>query len=169
MAAPWRVLWVSTGGTISKAYDDAAAALLPSLHWRDALARRLRLPHTEVEFRQPFLKDSLEISDEDRAALAREVADGFGAADGILVTHGTDTLADTARALDALLGAPPCPVVLTGAMTPLSVEGSDAVQNLAGAFVALRLLPPGWHVVFHDAVHPGLACRKDRSSGTFRS
>ena len=168
-AAPekFRVLWISAGGTISKQYDQVSATLLPSASWHETLGTRLRLPHSLVTFRQPVLKDSLDMTDDDRNLIVELINAESKSHDGVVVTHGTDSLHDTITYVTDRISAPPCPIVFTGAMTPLAIHGSDAVQNLGAAFLAVRVLSPGCHVVFHDRVFSDTEFFKDHASGTF--
>ncbi|ABI61312.1 L-asparaginase [Granulibacter bethesdensis] len=171
-SGPLSVLIVSTGGTISKRYVEATGALDPHPDWLAALGPRLRLPQTEITMVQPVLKDSLDFTDADRDAVADAVFGAESRFGGILVTHGTDTVRETMRHLEARVAAGKAvltrPVVFTGAMAPLHIDGSDAVQNLSAALTALRLLPPGLHLAFHDQVLSGTQFEKDRTIGTFR-
>jgi L-asparaginase len=84
-----------------------------------------------------------------------------------MIIHGTDTLSATGAALLAAMPAPTVPMILTGAMIPFVVEGSDGLQNVTEALFACRLLVPGIHAVFHGRAlsFPGVI--KDRDALTF--
>ena len=110
-----------------------------------------------------FPKDSLEVDEADRrrlAAAVREALPDFGdAPPRVLVTHGTDTLLETARALrellaDAFQGPTPLTVVLTGARRPEKFAASDAQLNLGMALGALYTASPGVYVAIDLLVAP---------------
>lgn len=111
--------------------------------------------------------DSLDMGDSERAQIAQAVATASDAHDAVLVTHGTDSMAESGAALCAAIGEPSVPVVFTGAMAPFAVAGSDAVQNITEALLALRLLPPGAYIVFHNRVLSVAGARKDHARLTF--
>ena len=82
----------------------------------------------------------------------------------ILITHGTDTMVDTARALGDVGGKT---VVFTGAMRPSRLRVSDAVFNVGFALAAAQLLPPGVYVAMHGEIFNPLKVRKNRAAGRF--
>jgi L-asparaginase len=85
----------------------------------------------------------------------------------IVVIHGTDTMAETARVVgEAHL---PKTVVFTGAMIPYSVQGSDALFNLGFALAMAQALPHGAYVAMNGRVFPWDDVRKDRSGGVFEA
>jgi L-asparaginase/Glu-tRNA(Gln) amidotransferase subunit D len=98
-------------------------------------------------------KDSLELTDADRALIAARVAAAPGAR--ILITHGTDTMTDTARALAHIPGKT---IVLVGALAPARFSESDAAFNLGMAFACCQVAPPGIYITMHGQVSPGAAC-----------
>ena len=148
--SPFRVTVLATGGTLEKSYDARSGQLSLAEPVIDDLLGRLDMPDVAVRVERLMAKDSLDMTDADRhaivAAVQRTCADET--VDGVVVTHGTDTLADTARALHATL-SPTLPVVLTGAMRPYRVAASDGLQNVAQALMAARLLAPGVYAVMH--------------------
>jgi L-asparaginase len=86
---------------------------------------------------------------------------------GIVVLHGTDTLAQTGERLHADLPEPHVPVVLTGAMRPFEMKQSDALQNLTEAIFAAGTLPPAVYCVAHGRSLRFPGVRKDYERGTF--
>ena len=110
-------------------------------------------------------KDSLDMTDEDRAELT-EALDAVTNTQ-VLITHGTDTMPETARYLleHAQLGEKV--VVLTGAMQPAVMGHSDAGFNLGAAIAALNLLDPGVYISMSGRIFPAKSVRKDRSRGIF--
>ena len=107
-------------------------------------------------------KDSLELDDNDRATIAARVA---GAATGrIVITHGTDTMTETAKALAAIPGKT---IVLVGALAPARFAESDAAFNLGMAFACVQVAPPGVYITMNGTVFPALEVVKDRAKGAF--
>lgn len=156
-----RLAIIATGGTIAMASgsDQAGATLQLDGH---GLARGLQLPEVTVEVMQPFSKASASIDLADLRALVTAVAQASTAFDGVVITHGTDTLEETAWALQ-LLRPGPAPVVLTGAMRRSDEPGADGPANLIAA--ARTALSPaardlGVLVVFGDEIHSASFVRK---------
>jgi L-asparaginase len=86
---------------------------------------------------------------------------------GVVILHGTDTLAKTGEKLYAELKEPRVPVILTGAMRPFEMKSSDALQNLTEAIFATGVLPPGVYCVAHGRALAFPGVRKDVEHGTF--
>ena len=160
---------VTTGGTIEKTYDERDGTLAN----RDSVIReitaQLRLPFTELHFHALFAKDSLDMSEEDRRHLGEFIRSLLPLSDGIVVLHGTDTMAMSARHCNTVLSPVPKPIVFTGAMRPLGFEKSDARQNFTEALYAARLASPGVYISFHGVLHGAATADKDHATGTFRS
>ena len=155
----------TTGGTIDKLYFDA----LSKFEVGDSTAPA-QLAAAGVDpaphVRELLRKDSLELTGDDRALIAEAVAGCDTRA--VVLTHGTDTMADTALAVRARLGdGDPRTVVFTGAMRPARMLDSDAAFNLGFAVAAARLLPPGVHLAMHGRVFDPAAAHKDRQAGRF--
>ena len=112
-------------------------------------------------------KDSLEMTDADRARVLDAVREKLKDPAPIVITHGTDTMVDTGLLLQKNLPDLPFPIVLTGAMTPLGFEASDGLQNLTESLFAARVLAPGVYVVMHNQVFPVDRVRKDRELARF--
>ena len=166
-----KITLITTGGTIEKTYDEHTGELAN----RQSLVRRmlaeLRLEETEVNVFELMSKDSLEMTESDRGRILDAVR-AKGACEenvtkGIVVLHGTDTLALTGEHLHAHLGGPRVPVVLTGAMRPFEMKHSDALQNLTEAIFATGVLPPGVYCVAHGRTLAFPGVRKDTEHGTF--
>ena len=166
-----KITLITTGGTIEKTYDEHTGELAN----RQSIVRRmldeLRLEETEVKVTELMSKDSLEMTDEDRNRILEAVritgACEDGVTRGIVILHGTDTLALTGEHLQAHLGGPRVPVVLTGAMRPFEMKQSDAFQNLTEAFFATGVLAPGVYCVAHGRALAFPGVRKDTKRGTF--
>lgn len=156
------ILILTTGGTIDKSYFDALSEYQIADSAIGSLLKeaRVALPFRIVELMR---KDSLELTDTDRAliaATAREAAETR-----IIVTHGTDTMTDTARVLaDAVPGKT---IVLTGALSPARFAESDAGFNMGMAFATAQVAAPGVWIAMSGEVFDGLRVRKDRAAGKF--
>lgn len=158
---------LSTGGTIEKVYSEQSGAVENRAAKLDRYLRMLRLPDAEIRTIQLMNKDSLEMTGADRAEVRDRVAELLREGVPIVISHGTDTMVETGVFLERALGELKVPVILTGAMTPLGFEGSDALQNLTESLFASRLLGPGVYVVMHGQVFPVGRVRKDKDRATF--
>ncbi|HEY4369420.1 MAG TPA: asparaginase domain-containing protein [Steroidobacteraceae bacterium] len=157
------IVIVTTGGTIDKAYFDA----LSSYHVGDTvMAKLLSIAQVTYPYRivELLRKDSLELTDADRATLRETVASLE--TDKVVVTHGTDTMAQSARALMPVAGKT---IVLTGALSPARFAESDAAFNLGMAFAAVQTLPQGVYITMNGRVIRGDRARKDREKARFVS
>lgn len=157
------IVVITTGGTIDKAYFDALSAYKIG---EPMVKKMLEMANVTHPFRvvELFRKDSLDLTDQDRRALCETVA----ALDTnrVLITHGTDTMTDSAKALAAVPGKT---VVFTGALSPARFAESDAMFNLGMAFAAVQTLPPGVYVAMSGQVFRGDEVRKDREHSRFVS
>jgi L-asparaginase len=152
-----------TGGTFDKDYDEIRGTLFfRDTHLPAMLEKgRCRL---EISVRTLMMVDSLDMTDDDRmliAANCRSVDE-----DRIVITHGTDTMVDTARVLAREV--PGKTIVLTGAMIPWAFGSSDGLFNLGSALSFVQVLPPGVYVAMNGMFFPWDSVRKDRSAGVFR-
>ena len=165
-----RIRLITTGGTIEKVYDEHSGDLVNRRSIVRRMLSELRLEGVEVETRELMSKDSLDMTEDDRARVVAAVGSALGESPppaGIVVLHGTDTLTDTGdRLLDAF-PAPTVPIVLTGAMRPFEMKRSDALQNLTEAIFAARALDAGIYCVAHGRALRFPGVRKDRRRGTF--
>ncbi|MGI4757154.1 MAG: asparaginase domain-containing protein [Janthinobacterium lividum] len=166
-----RVALLTTGGTIEKRYVEQAGSMENTEPQIRRCLGMLRLPTTEILVEELMNKDSLVMTEADRSVIAERVLWHVAAGIPVLVTHGTDTVITTGQSVaERLLAELPgnrVPVLFTGAMTPFGVEGSDALQNLAEALLATRLLGPGVFLAFHGDVFPIADVRKDRARSQF--
>ena len=160
--APQPILVLTTGGTIDKAYFDALSEYQIVDSGIPALLKeaRVALPLRVVELMR---KDSLELTPTDRAL----IADTARAAPEtrIVITHGTDTMTETAKVLAAQV--PGKTMVLTGALSPARFAETDAPFNLGMAVAAAQTCPPGAWIAMSGQVFDGLKVRKDRAAGKF--
>ncbi|PKB19206.1 L-asparaginase [Novosphingobium kunmingense] len=156
------ILVLTTGGTIDKNYFDALSEYqivdsgIPAL----LTEARVALPFRVVELMR---KDSLDLGEADRvliAAAAREAPETR-----IVVTHGTDTMTETAKVLAAEV--PGKTICLTGALSPARFAETDANFNLGMAFATVQAAVPGVYIAMSGQVFDGLKVRKDRAAGRF--
>jgi L-asparaginase len=152
---------VTTGGTIDKVYFDASSEYeVGESHVPDIL--RESNVTREWAVTNLLRKDSLDLTEEDRALIRRTVE--TAEEDRIVVTHGTDTMVDTARALK---GIPGKTIVLTGSLHPARFKTTDAVFNVAAAFTAAQTLPPGVYLAMNGRIFPPDRVRKNRERNRF--
>ena len=157
---------LTTGGTIEKIYSEQTGQVENLIAKIDRYLQQLRLPDSQIEITPLMNKDSLEMTDQDRAQILQAVRTRIAVAP-VVITHGTDTMVETGRQLKRHLGTLQYPVVLTGAMTPLGFERSDGLQNLTEALFAARTLPPGVWIVIHGQNFDVEHARKDRENARF--
>ncbi len=152
----------ATGGTFDKEYDDLRGTLFfQNTHVPQMLhLGRCRL---NVSVETLMMMDSLDMSDADRARIVAACRDC--AESRVVVTHGTDTMAETARALAA--GVAGKTIVLTGAMVPYAFGSSDGLFNLGSAMSFVQVLPPGVYVAMNGRCFPWDNVRKNREAGIF--
>jgi L-asparaginase len=158
---------LTTGGTIEKMYSEQAGTVVNDTNKIGQYLDMLRLPDRKVEVIPVMNKDSLQMTDADRAELAARIQPLLASGCPIVVTHGTDTMTETGLYLQRAFPHLAVPILLTGAMRPLGFEHSDGLQNLTESLVASRLLRPGVYIVFHGQVFPTDRTQKDRTLGTF--
>lgn len=170
MTRPARLLVLYTGGTIGMQMSDQglmpAAGFEARMRERQAHVSQTLPPWYFRELLPPI--DSASMNQRnwlEMAASIREEVDA-GRCDGVLVLHGTDTLAYSAAALSFLLLGLPVPVVLTGSMRPAGTPDSDAWANLFGAMQALQQgIEPGVRLYFHGKLMHGARVTKLGASG----
>lgn len=156
------LLVLAAGGTFDKRYDEISGALgFGDSHLPQILQRcRITVP---VRLEVLRLMDSLDMGDEDRQRIAGACA--RAAEDAVVIVHGTDTMQLTAQ---VLAGQPMNKtVVLTGAMIPYDVEGSDALFNLGYAVAAAGHLPHGVYVAMNGQAFAWNEVVKNRAAGRF--
>ena len=164
---------ITTGGTIEKTYDEASGSLANRRSIVRRMLSRLRLAETTISTIELLSKDSLDMTDADRAAIVQAVRAAGGSSElatqstGIVILHGTDTLSNTGERLFKDIASPRIPIVLTGAMRPYEMKRSDALQNLNEAIFAAGVLAPGVYCVSHGRALAFPGVTKDREHGTF--
>lgn len=152
-----------TGGTFDKEYNE----LIGALSFRDThLPEMLRLGRCRIDVAIETLMmiDSLEMTDADRAVIVERCRQA--AESRILITHGTDTMVETARALAGKMVREKT-IVLTGAMIPYAFGSSDGLFNLGSALSFVQALPPGVYVAMNGRCFEWDTVRKNRETGVF--
>lgn len=151
-----------TGGTIDKEYDPLTGELTFSKSHLSNMLNQVRCK-VRVILEEVMLKDSLQMMDEDRMEILKRCNESPEGK--IIVTHGTDTMVETARVLgDRARGKT---VVLVGAMIPYAFGASDALFNLGCAFSAVQALQPGVYITMNGRIFHWDNVRKNRESGVF--
>jgi L-asparaginase len=156
-----------TGGTFDKEYNELTGALyFEDTHLHEML--RLGRSRVEVSVRTLMMIDSLDMTDADRTLIVdqcRQVDETR-----IVVTHGTDTMVETAAALaDALPAEAGKTIVLTGAMIPYAFGSSDGLFNLGSALSFVQVLAPGVYIAMNGRCFHWDRVRKNRETGTFEA
>ncbi len=151
-----------TGGTFDKEYDE----LTGKLYFKDShLPEMLRLGRSnlKLDIRTLMMIDSLEMTDADREIILEQCRNAPESR--IVITHGTDTMVDTARVLAANIRDKT--IVLTGAMVPYKFGSSDGLFNLGSALAFAQTLPAGVYVAMNGRYFPADRVRKNRQTGMF--
>jgi len=158
-----RIRFITTGGTIDKIYFDA----LSQFEVGESVVQHI-LTDGLVEFEYDvvslFQKDSLEIDDDDRKILRDFIANDD--ATHYIITHGTDTMPETAEVLSDIDGRT---IVITGALTPARFRTTDAVFNVGMAVATVQVAQPGVYISMSGQVFEAGAVRKNRAENRFES
>lgn len=155
------ILLLTTGGTIDKLYFDALSDYRIGETMVGRLLERGGVKHPH-RIEEVLRKDSLEIDDADRALIAGRVA--AAPESRIVITHGTDTMTQTAAVLEDVPGKT---IVLVGAMAPARFAETDAPFNLGMAFATVQVAPPGVYITMSGSVFRAKDVVKDRAAGAF--
>ena len=157
------ILILTTGGTIDKVYFDAKGGYKVG---EPQIVDILRTVGVATGYRIHTLlrKDSLDLTDEDRALIRRTVGDVSHYR--ILITHGTDTMVETARYLRNMPGKT---IVLVGSLTPARFKATDAEFNIGFAFAAAQTLPPGVYLAMNGRIFDPRMVRKNFGMNRFEA
>ena len=161
LSADTPILLLTTGGTIDKIYFDALSDYQVG---ETVMAKLLDIARVKRPFRieEVTRKDSLELDDADRALIRDRVM--AAPESHIIITHGTDTMTDTAKMLDGIAGKT---IVLVGALAPARFGESDASFNLGMAFATVQVAAPGVYITMSGSVFRADQVVKDRAKGAF--
>jgi len=160
---PIRVL--VTGGTFDKEYDELTGRLYFRDTHLDEMLRRGR-SRLDLAVETVMMIDSLEMDDGGRAQIVARCR--AAAEPAIVITHGTDTMVETARSL-AEAGLAGKTIVLTVAMVPYAFGSSDGLFNLGSALSFVQVLPPGVYVAMNGRAFAWNDVRKNRTTGMFEN
>lgn len=156
------ILILVTGGTFDKEYNELTGELFfKETHLPEMLKLGRNLVETHIV--KLDMIDSLYMTDDYRQSLAEQCASADE--DNIIVTHGTDTMAETANYLDKNVNDKT--IVLTGAMIPYKFGSSDGLFNLGSAMAFVQTLPPGVYVAMNGSCFPAGRVRKNKATGLF--
>jgi len=155
-----------TGGTFDKQYDELRGVLsFKATHVGEML--RLGRSRVDVSVETLMMIDSLDMTAADRARIVERCA---GAPEPrVVITHGTDTMVDTAHALAAAATLGGKTIVLTGAMVPYAFGSSDGLFNLGSALSFVQVLEPGVYVAMNGRCFHANAVRKNKETGVFEA
>ncbi len=155
---------IATGGTFDKQYDPLTGELVFGDSILPSLLERARIT-APCRFEPLLALDSLDMQDAHRQQVRQACARSDETR--IVIVHGTDTMRETAEVLGH--AALDKTIVLTGAMVPCRIDGSDAPFNLGFACAAAQLCEPGVYIAMNGQVFPWNAVRKNRSAGLFEA
>jgi L-asparaginase len=151
-----------TGGTFDKEYNELNGQLyFKDTHINELL--KLGRCRVDVDIRTLMMVDSLEMTDDDRQLIARQCQNSDE--DKIIITHGTDTMAETAAVLAKEITNKT--IVLTGAMIPYKFGSSDGLFNLGSALAFVQALPKGVYVAMNGRYFTWDNVRKNKQTGGF--
>lgn len=154
----------TTGGTIDKIYFDANSEYEIGEPTIPHIFNEVGV-HAEYELESLMRKDSLELTDADRSLIRQRCEES--SINQILITHGTDTMCQTAEHLISDGGIKGKTIVLTGALAPARFRVTDAVFNLGMAIGAVMSLPPGVYIAMSGEIFTAGKVRKNREAGKF--
>ena len=157
------IRFITTGGTIDKIYFDELSQFEIGESQVEHVLRE-GLVEFEWDVVPLMKKDSLAMTDVDRRVLREYIANDD--AQRYIVTHGTDTMPETAAALMGLDGRT---IVMTGALTPARFRTTDAMFNIGMAVAAVQTLPPGVYIAMSGQVFEAGKVRKNRKENRFEA
>ena len=152
---------LTAGGTIDKVYFDRKGQYEVGDPQAGSVLERANVT-IEFEVESILRRDSLDMTDEDRRLVFKAAASCPER--NIVITHGTDTMIDTAALLHGITGKT---IVMTGSMYPARFHESDAVFNLGCAVIAAQTLPPGVYIAMNGRIFDPLRARKNVALNRF--
>jgi len=153
-----------TGGTVDKQYNPLNGELVfVKTHLPEMIEQAKNKVYIELEVL--MLKDSLDMNDNDRAMILEKC--NATKEERILITHGTDTMVETAQVLGKSISNKT--IVLTGAMVPFSFGKTDALFNLGTALASVQILSNGIFIAMGGKIFPWDNVRKNKEIGEFEN
>jgi L-asparaginase len=158
-----RIVFIQTGGTIDKDYPREEMGYAFEIG-EPAAGRIVQRVHPNFDYKviSVLKKDSLDITDHDREIIHEACLEAES--EKILITHGTDTMIETARKLSTIKNKM---IILTGAMKPEKFSDSDAAFNVGTAIGALNVLDKGVYIAMNGRVYPWNKVERNRETGHF--
>lgn len=156
-----KIKFFTTGGTIDKVYFDAKSVYQVGSPQVTEILKDANVVF-EFEIVPVLQKDSLDMTDEEREEIRKLVA--ADSCERIIITHGTDTMVDTAK---CLLGIPNKTIVFTGAMEPARSRYTDATFNVGCAIGVVQTLPPGVYIAMNGRVYATDKVKKNYEAKRF--
>lgn len=158
-----KITFIQTGGTIDKDYSEKAKTYNfeigdPAV---EKILKKINM-NFNFEIHSILKKDSLDITNEDREKI-KEFCQGIKN-DKIIITHGTDTMCETARVLKDIPGKL---IILTGSSKPERFYNSDADFNIGTAVGAANILKEGIYIAMHGRIYAWDECEKNLETGQF--
>ena len=158
-----KIIFLATGGTFDKVYYDALSDYRIGDPQVTSILEQAKVA-LDYQVEAIISKDSLDLNDDDRSVLRARIAKDTNT--HFIVVHGTDTMVETARALQGIDGKT---IVLTGAMQPARFKNSDAEFNAGFALASVQLLKPGVYVAMNGEIFTADKVRKNRDKGRFEA
>ncbi len=158
---PKEILIVTTGGTIDKVYFDQKSDYKVGQTIIGSLLREAQVTHP-YRINEVLQKDSLDLNDTDRTAIHDAIAKD--PSDCVIVTHGTDSMTDTARCLSDIKGKT---IVMTGSLAPARFAMTDAMFNVGMAIAAVQTLDHGVYIAMNGTVFRASSVIKNREMNRF--
>jgi L-asparaginase len=156
-----KIKFITTGGTIDKVYFDAQSEYMVGPPQVQEVLQEGNVT-CDFEVESVLAKDSLEMTETDRQLIRRKIEADPNSR--IVITHGTDTMIQTALALAGIAGKT---IVLTGSMQPARFRNTDAIFNIGTAIGAVQSLPPGVYIAMNGRVFDPRQLRKNREKQCF--
>lgn len=158
-----RIVFIQTGGTIDKDYPRKERGYAFEIG-EPAVERIIQKAHPNFDYKVISIlkKDSLDIAESDREKIYKACIKADSKR--ILITHGTDTMIETAKKLSAIKNKV---IILTGAMKPEKFSDSDAAFNVGTAIGALNVLGKGVYIAMNGRIYPWNKVERNRETGQF--
>lgn len=158
-----RIVFIQTGGTIDKDYPRKERGYAFEIG-EPAVERIIQKAHPNFDYKVISIlkKDSLDIAESDREKIYKACIKADSKR--ILITHGTDTMIETAKKLSAIKNKV---IILTGAMKPEKFSDSDAAFNVGTAIGALNVLDKGVYIAMNGRIYPWNKVERNRETGQF--
>ncbi|QQR79163.1 MAG: asparaginase [Candidatus Moraniibacteriota bacterium] len=158
-----KITFIQIGGTIDKEYPRMTKGYAFEIG-EPAVKRILEKvnPNFEHEIISLLKKDSLDLTDDDRAKILEACRNAVG--DKIIITHGTDTMIETADKLSEIQNKT---IIITGSMRPEKFSDSDAMFNVGAAVIAVQTVPKGIYIAMNGKVYGWNEVKRNKETGQF--